>query len=72
MFGSREEKLFRLGVAGVLYLKEEQRRALTSHHDVLLADLASGYDVDHGAGSKQLSVGCTARLRRSQRAPTPA
>jgi uncharacterized membrane protein len=51
------EELSRLGVEGVLSLNDEQRGALASHHDALLAGLARGYDIDRDSRSKQLSLG---------------
>ena len=51
------EELARLDHEGVLAIDDAQRAAITAHHDALLAGLASGFDIDRDATSKQLSIG---------------
>jgi len=46
-----------LGTEGVLRLSEDQRQSLDDHHERLLADLASEFDIDGDMRSRQLSWG---------------
>lgn len=54
------EELSRLESEQVLKLTEEQRSAVTTHHDALLARLAAQFDIDRDKGSKRLSLGMRA------------
>lgn len=42
---------------GILRLNEEQRHGLERHHQALLAEYASAFDVDRDSKAKQLSLG---------------
>ena len=57
-----EIRIFRQELAGleregVLARTEEQRSAVTAHHDGLLGRLSSTFDIDRDAKAKQLSLG---------------
>jgi len=49
--------LARLESDGVIALTELQQRALTEHHDALLAQYSQTYDIDRDVRGKQLSLG---------------
>jgi len=51
------EELARVEAEGALRLDDDQRSALATHHDALLARLQAGFDVDRSARAKQLSLG---------------
>jgi uncharacterized membrane protein len=51
------QELERLERAGVFALTDAQRKAVTDHHQGLLAQYAREYDVDRDVRSKQLSLG---------------
>jgi uncharacterized membrane protein len=51
------EELARVEAAGALRLGDDQRSALATYHDALLARLQAGFDVDRSARAKQLSLG---------------
>jgi uncharacterized membrane protein len=51
------EELARVEHEGVLRLEDAQRAVLVRHHDALLADLKTTFDVDRSATAKQLSLG---------------
>jgi len=42
---------------GIVSLTQEQRRAIDSHHDVVLRQLAAAHDVDRSDAAGQLSRG---------------
>jgi uncharacterized membrane protein len=50
-------ELARVEAEGALRLADDQRAALQSHHDALLARLQAGFDVDRSVGARQLSLG---------------
>ncbi len=50
-------ELARVEADGALRLDDTQRRALAQHHDALLAELGTAFDVDRDARAKQLSLG---------------
>ena len=50
-------ELERLGRDGVLVLPEEQRRAVSLHHESLLAELSRDFDIDRDVREKKLSLG---------------
>src|SRR5688500_6284441 len=51
------EELASLETERVLALSEEQQRAVTHHHDALLARLAGAFDIDRDRHGKRLSLG---------------
>lgn len=51
------EEIARLEAQNVLVLTEEQRRALTRHHDELLAAYAASFDIDRDRQAQRLSLG---------------
>lgn len=51
------QELARLRGEGVVALTEAQERAVSAHHDRLLAELAAAYDIDRDPRAKQLSLG---------------
>ncbi len=55
--GVFRQELARLEQAGVLTLDSAQQAALRGHHDRLLADFASSFDIDRDSRSRQLSLG---------------
>lgn len=52
-----QRELDRLEREEVLSLTEEQKRALTDHHDRLLAQYTQVYDIDRDSQARQLSLG---------------
>ena len=52
-----QEELERLERDGIVALGDDQRRAIASHHGMLLSEFARTYDIDRDAQSKQLSLG---------------
>ncbi len=51
------EELSRIETEGVLRLEEAQRAALDKHHDTVLAELKTAFDVDRNPAARQLSLG---------------
>ena len=51
------QELERIERAGILALTDAQRKAISDHHQGLLAQYARDFDVDHDTRSKQLSLG---------------
>ena len=51
------KELDRLEDEGVLRLAEQQRAAVSAHHDALLAGFAQSFDIDRDVRAKQLSWG---------------
>jgi len=51
------KELDRLAAEGVLSLDAARAAAVRAHHDSLLAGFAAAYDIDRGAGARQLSLG---------------
>jgi len=52
-----QRELDRLERENALSLTETQKRALTAHHDRLLAQYTQDYDIDRDVQAKQLSLG---------------
>jgi uncharacterized membrane protein len=52
-----QRELERLHLGGVLTLSEAQRHSVSSHHQALLAEFASAFDIDRNITSRQLSTG---------------
>ena len=50
-------ELARLVNEGILQLSGEQQRAITAHHDGLLATFAADFDIDRDVKARQLSLG---------------
>jgi hypothetical protein len=56
---------------GIVALDEAGRRAILDHHDRLVADLASRFDVDRDEGQRRMSLGMRVASRNGSSARLP-